>query len=142
MSKHDYTKHSNKQERMSRLDRKFEVAPELGEKPVTTPVGPAPVAPTAPVVHEVKEIPVVPAPAPTPVVESAPAISAITGTVVNCGKLNVREAPTVSSAVVCEIPVNSEVAIDTDNSTDEFYKVCTEHGFEGYCMKKYIEVEM
>lgn len=64
----------------------------------------------------------------------------IPGTVSGCKKLNVRENPSFDADVVCVIPEGCEVEIDESNSTDEFYKVYTAAGMEGYCMKKFISV--
>lgn len=64
-----------------------------------------------------------------------------TGTVSNCQRLRVREAASVNSEVLCEILINSEVIIDNQNSTKDFYKVTTSAGIEGFCMKKFIEVK-
>ena len=62
------------------------------------------------------------------------------GTVVDCTKLNVRRKPNPISEVVCEIPNAATVLIDDAESTNEFYKICTSAGIEGYCMKKFIEI--
>lgn len=71
------------------------------------------------------------------------------GVVANCGSLNLREQPSVDSNVVCQMDIGTEVIIDETApvegevrhaSADEFYKVCTAAGIEGFCMKKYIEV--
>ena len=62
------------------------------------------------------------------------------GVVVDCLKLNVREAPNAYADVVCVIDASTNLAIYEDESTDEFYKVCTESGAEGYCMKKFIKI--
>lgn len=130
MSKHDYTKHSNKNkyENKSRIERKFESADEMVEALNNqkhdvvsfTPVVSKPevVAPIVPEVEAPKNL----------------------GKVVDCIKLNVREEPSTKASVVFEINVGSMVFIDETCSTDEFYKICTEHGVEGYCMKKFIEI--
>lgn len=68
-------------------------------------------------------------------------INSITGIVSDCKKLRVRNAPELDSDVICEIEAGSIVEIDEVNSTEEFYKVCTEAGIDGYCMKKFIKVE-
>ena len=65
----------------------------------------------------------------------------IMGIVSDCKKLRVRNAPGLDSDVICEIEAGSIVEIDEVNSTEEFYKVCTETGIDGYCMKKFIKVE-
>jgi len=62
------------------------------------------------------------------------------GIVANCKKLNVREKPTVEAPVVCEIVCQTEVMIDEKESTEEFYKICTAAGIEGFCMKKFIAI--
>lgn len=62
------------------------------------------------------------------------------GIVVDCKKLRVRKLPNAISETLCEIPASSTVKIDLEKSTVGFYKVCTEAGIEGYCMKQYIAV--
>ena len=63
------------------------------------------------------------------------------GFVSDCAKLNVRKEPDVKAEVICVIDNNTEVYVDMSESTEDFYKVCGESGFEGYCMKKYITIE-
>ena len=65
----------------------------------------------------------------------------LTGIVAGCKKLNVRKAPSATAPIVCTIPVDTEVEILVDESTDEFYYVCTASGIEGFCMKQYITIE-
>lgn len=69
-----------------------------------------------------------------------PTVTIMLGVVADCSKLNVREDPSVDADVVCEIPKRTEVMINDDESTDDFYKVCTDSGIEGFCMKRYIAV--
>ena len=64
----------------------------------------------------------------------------IEGTV-GCEKLNVRSDATIDSEPVGVINRDSKVFIYEDESTEEFYKVCTATGLEGYCMKKFISVQ-
>ena len=125
MSKHDYTKHSNKNnkyENKSRIERKFESADEMVEALNNQK-------------HEVANSDPVVAPA-VPEMKAPKNL----GKVVDCIKLNVREEPSTKASVVFEINVGSTVFIDETCSTNEFYKICTEHGVEGYCMKKFIEI--
>lgn len=117
MSKHDYTKHSNKNYNKDANRPKPEVRTSFSE------VKPAPVV------------------IPEPVVETVETVALPAGRVVNCVKLNVREKPDTNAEVVCQIQSEAEVIIDLSSSTKDFYKVCTEHGIEGYCMKQYIEVK-
>lgn len=63
-----------------------------------------------------------------------------TGVVVDCLKLNVRNAPNAKADVVCVINASTNLEIIEDESTDDFYAVCTESGAEGYCMKKFIKI--
>lgn len=72
---------------------------------------------------------------------SEPEIETTIGVVTDCLKLRVRKQPNTTAGVICEIDALSEVQIDKTKSTEEFYKVCTETGVEGYCMKKYIAVK-
>jgi len=72
--------------------------------------------------------------------EAVVEIPATFAKVVDCKKLRVRKNPHKLADVLCEIPVGSEVKIDLDNSTVGFYKVCTEAGVEGYCVKEFIAI--
>lgn len=65
---------------------------------------------------------------------------AITGVVIDCDRLNVREAPKMDAAVVCTIPRDTEVTIDKAESARGFYKVCLVSGIEGFCAKQYISI--
>lgn len=62
------------------------------------------------------------------------------GVVTDCLKLNVREKPDKDSGIVCEITASTELVIYENESTEEFYKICTYSGIEGYCMKKFITI--
>lgn len=64
----------------------------------------------------------------------------LTGIVADCRKLNVRKAPDKNAPIICTIPVGSEVEILVDESTDEFYRIYTASGLEGFCMRDYIAV--
>ena len=64
------------------------------------------------------------------------------GTVVDCPRLNVRVKPRANADVVCIIERDSKVMIDEENSTENFYKICTEVGIEGYCMKQFIDISV
>ena len=62
------------------------------------------------------------------------------GQVSGCKKLNVRKLPSRDAEIVSELVEGSKVMIDKKESTALFYKICTEHGIEGYCMKNFIKV--
>ena len=59
---------------------------------------------------------------------------------VTCTKLNVRKLPNPNGQVLCVITEGTEVQIDLDKSTIDWFKVCTNAGVSGYCMKKFIAV--
>jgi hypothetical protein len=73
-----------------------------------------------------------------PAVETEPTV--VTGIVVNCTKLNVREQMNTGSAVLCVLPASSEVKVIADEVPDEWYHVFTASGIEGFCMKQYISI--
>ena len=62
------------------------------------------------------------------------------GKVANCSKLNVRQLPSLRADILCCLDVNTEVEIDEDKSTSEFYAICTPSGREGFCLKKFVEI--
>ena len=59
--------------------------------------------------------------------------------VVNCTLLNVREAATKASKVLCEINKDTKVTIESE-ANDEWYEVTTKNGIKGYCMKEFITI--
>lgn len=61
------------------------------------------------------------------------------GVVANCAKLNVREEPSVDAEVVCVLDVMSEIKIDVNKSDNEWLKIYTANGVEGYCMRKFVD---
>jgi len=63
------------------------------------------------------------------------------GFVTNCKKLNVREKPRTDATIICEVDYQTELVINEKESTEEFYKVCTAAGIEGFCMKKFIAIQ-
>jgi len=63
------------------------------------------------------------------------------GFVTNCKKLNIREEPRIDATVVCEVDYLTELMIDKNESTEEFYKVFTAAGIEGFCMKNFITIQ-
>ena len=62
----------------------------------------------------------------------------VTGVVI-CERLNVREESSIYSNVVCVIERGTEVYIDTEATTGQFYKVCLASGVEGFCMRQFID---
>ena len=62
------------------------------------------------------------------------------GKITGCKKLNIRKLPSRDSEIISELVEGSEVMIEENESTALFYKICTAHGIEGYCMKNFIKV--
>ena len=86
---------------------------------------------------------VIPEVEPEPVSDPEPSVEPENrkfGQVSDCKKLNVRKLPSRDAEIVSELVEGSEVMIDEKESTALFYKICTEHGIDGYCMKDYITV--
>ena len=67
-------------------------------------------------------------------------VAEVFGVVTGCQRLNIRAEPTKESVVVTIVTCLDELKIDPDNSTDEWYAVCTASGVEGFCMKKFVSV--
>ena len=68
----------------------------------------------------------------------------VSAVVANCKKLNVRDAADKDANVICVVAEGTELTVDVDNSTEEFYKVYTQAGeilVEGYCMKNFISLK-
>lgn len=65
----------------------------------------------------------------------------VTGIVAGCSKLNVRSKPTIDADILVVLEVNSEIAIDPARSTNEWVKVTTAAGVEGYCMRKFVSAK-
>lgn len=77
-------------------------------------------------------------------VEESPKKESKVGIVANCEKLNLRRSPLKDSDganIITELLHGVAVVIDEDESTPIFYKVITEDGLEGYCMRQFIEVK-
>ena len=62
----------------------------------------------------------------------------VTGVVIGCGRLNIRKEPSTSATILCEVSLKSELIIDPNKSTDDWYSVCTPAGVEGFCMKQFV----
>jgi hypothetical protein len=60
---------------------------------------------------------------------------------VNSLRLHVYSEPTQDSDVVCKLRYLTEVEIDYKNSTEEFYKICTAIGAEGFCQKDLVTIK-
>lgn len=59
----------------------------------------------------------------------------------NCLRLHIHSEPDLDSEIVCKVRYLTEVAIDLDSSTKDFYKVYTAIGAEGFCQKELITIK-
>lgn len=66
----------------------------------------------------------------------------VIGMVVGCAKLNVRAEANLFSDVVCILNSQSEIEINVDKSTKDWFYICTATGVEGYCLRKYVEAHL
>lgn len=77
-----------------------------------------------------------------PMVESTPELpKAVTGFVSGCKKLNVRNRPSTTAAIITVITEGTEVEIAQPVLDAEFYKVTLADNTVGYCMQKFIAVK-
>lgn len=60
---------------------------------------------------------------------------------VNCLRLHIHSEPNLNSEVVCKVRYLTEVEVDLENSTNDFYKIYTAIGAEGYCEKYLITIK-
>lgn len=60
--------------------------------------------------------------------------------VVNCLRLHIHSEPTEESEVICKIRYATEVEIDLSKSTEDFYKIYTAIGAEGFCKKELVTI--
>lgn len=130
MSNHNYSQYSNNKKKKNYSKPKEEtfVQVDVAENEIVPDVVTSVAAPVEPV--EVKmEAP------------KAEVKTAITGIVAGCSKLNVRSKPAIDADVLVVLDVNSEVAIDPARSTNEWVKVTTAAGVEGYCMRKFVSAK-
>ena len=137
MSKHNYTQYSNHKKHDNTADAEIpvsnqnnvfvgDVVPEVDDA-VTTVA--APVEPA-----EIKMV--------NKTVETVTLPKSVTGVVDGCMKLNVRVEPAANADVICTLSTTTEVEINVDDSTAEWFKVCTATGVDGYCMRKFIKATL
>lgn len=63
------------------------------------------------------------------------------GVVTDCKNLYVRKRPKENAEPVQIIAGGTKVQVDQTMATEDFYKVFTASGAEGYCMRKYIQIQ-
>lgn len=60
---------------------------------------------------------------------------------VNCLRLHIYSEPNENSDIVCKTRYLTDVAIDLESSTEDFYKIYTAIGAEGFCLKKFVTIK-
>ncbi len=135
MSRHDYTQHSKKiQNEVNEVDKELateNIEPsEEGKIEVVAESKPSEEGKIEEVETEIETKVEVPRPAKTE--------SYDLGVVSGCSRLRVRSEPCFGINVICEIDQGTRVMIDRSKSTFDYYKIYTEAGVEGFCLKTYI----
>lgn len=62
----------------------------------------------------------------------------VDGVVSECTRLNVRKEPSLNAEILEVITFATPLKVCPALSTDEFFKVITPSGVEGYCIKQYV----
>lgn len=60
--------------------------------------------------------------------------------VVNCLRLHIYSEPNIDSEIVCKVRYATELEIDPTESTEDFYKIYTAIGAEGFCEKELVTI--
>ena len=60
--------------------------------------------------------------------------------VANCIRLHVLSEPRADADVVCKVRYLTEVLVDEDESTEDYYKIYLAIGAEGYCDKQLVDI--
>lgn len=60
--------------------------------------------------------------------------------VTNCLRLHIHSEPDLNSEIVCKVRYLTEVQIDPAGSTENFYKIYTAIGAEGFCQRDLITI--
>lgn len=61
--------------------------------------------------------------------------------IVTCSRLNIYSEPNFESEIVCKAYQSTEAVVDLSNSTEDFYKVYTAIGAEGFCQKDFMSIK-
>ena len=65
----------------------------------------------------------------------------VIGKISGFNKLYVRKEANIDSEPVGIVTKDDDLSIDIIHSTDDFYKVYTSNGLEGYCVKNFVKVD-
>lgn len=129
LSRHNYSQYSNKNKKND--ENKVDETVDVTEEAAAQEVEVTPEVVDTPVVEPVEET-----------VETVALPKTVTGVVVNCAKLNMRAKPNANAAVICVLNAASEIEINIEESTDEWFRVYTATGVDGYCMRKFVEAHL
>lgn len=91
-----------------------------------------------------EEIPVMEPINETPVEEKVEPVvpEIIKGVVTGCVRLNIRKNPYEKADIIGRLDKGESVVIlSSRNPADKFYKIETEDGIIGFCMKQYIDLK-
>jgi hypothetical protein len=134
MAKHNYSQYSNTNKK---VEKPKLVPADLTEDVAVDSVGvidePV-VTPSETVVPEVKMV--------TETVETIMLPKSVTGEVANCYKLNIRVAPVANARIEAIVDAGTKLTINVNESTDDWFKITTESGVNGYCMKKFVDARL
>lgn len=62
--------------------------------------------------------------------------------IITCARLNIRKGPSIKADVVCVLTEGVKMKLNLDRSTTEWFKVSTEDGVDGWCMRKFVEAKL
>ena len=145
MSNHNYSQYSNNQKKNAGKKNPVAEVETKVEEVIETPVEVA--APEVKMEVESSET-TKPASVCEPVIETVETKEVpktVTGTVANCTKLNVRTKPSLTADVVTVITAGEKVTINVNKSNREWFCVAVDngdHGYNGYCMKKFVTAKL
>lgn len=91
---------------------------------------------TEEVIEEVTEPEVI-----VPSIEDGVENNEVIGKISGFEKLYVRKEASKDSEPVGIVTDKDDLSIDVAHSTDDFYKVITSNGLEGYCVKEFVKID-
>ena len=143
MSNHNYSQYSNKKVsnklKTEETIMQTNIVDEVVDAKVVAPVESV-VKPVEPVEVKMESVESKVEPEVKP--ETKPEPQVITGIVANCSKLNVRVKPAKDAEVLTILDAKTEVVIDPARSTNEWFKIATASGVDGFCMRKFVSVKL
>lgn len=73
--------------------------------------------------------------------EEDPFPGLISGIIDGCDRLNIRSEASKTSDIIGTITKEDTLVIDENKSTEDFYKVTTSNGLDGYCVKQFVKID-